>query len=78
MKVTAAVLRELNKNLSVEELNLEAPKEKEVLVKIDAFGICHSDYHVVTGLAQQELPVVLGWGTTYYGGLSRISCGVSK
>ena len=60
MKVTAAVLRELNKSLSVEELNLEAPKEKEVLVKIDAFGICHSDYHVVTGLAQQELPVVLG------------------
>ncbi|HJL91615.1 MAG: alcohol dehydrogenase catalytic domain-containing protein [Acidimicrobiales bacterium] len=60
MKITAAVLRELNKPLSVEELNLSDPKSNEVLVKIDAFGICHSDYHVVTGLAKQELPVVLG------------------
>ena len=60
MKIKAAVLRELNNELSVEELNLDRPKENEVLVKIDAFGICHSDYHVVTGLAQQELPVVLG------------------
>jgi Zn-dependent alcohol dehydrogenase len=54
------VLRELNQPLSIEELNLSDPKDNEVLVKIDAFGICHSDYHVVTGLAKQELPVVLG------------------
>ena len=60
MKITAAVLRELNQPLSIEELNLADPKTNEVLVKIDAFGICHSDYHVVTGLAKQELPVVLG------------------
>ena len=60
MKVTAAVLRELNKPLSIEELELSEPKTNEVLVKIEAFGICHSDYHVVTGLAKQELPVVLG------------------
>ena len=60
MKVTAAVLRELNQPLSIEELELSEPKTNEVLVKIEAFGICHSDYHVVTGLAKQELPVVLG------------------
>ena len=60
MKITAAVLRELNQSLSIEDLNLSNPKTNEVLVKIDAFGICHSDYHVVTGLAKQELPVVLG------------------
>ena len=60
MKITAAVLRELNQPLEIEELELAEPKANEVLVKIDAFGICHSDYHVVTGLAKQELPVVLG------------------
>ena len=60
LKITAAVLRELNQPLEIEELQLANPKSNEVLVKIDAFGICHSDYHVVTGLAKQELPVVLG------------------
>ena len=60
LKITAAVLRELNQPLEIEELQLANPKRNEVLVKIDAFGICHSDYHVVTGLAKQELPVVLG------------------
>ena len=60
LKITAAVLRELNQPLEIEELQLANPKRNEVLVKIDAFGICHSDYHVVTGLATQELPVVLG------------------
>ena len=60
MIVTAAVLRELNHPLSIEELELSEPKTNEVLVKIEAFGICHSDYHVVTGLAKQELPVGLG------------------
>ena len=51
LKITAAVLRELNQPLEIEELQLANPKRNEVLVKIDAFGICHSDYHVVTGLA---------------------------
>ena len=60
LKITAAVLRELNQPLEIEELQLANPKRNEVLVKIDAFGICHSDYHVVTGLAKQKLPVVLG------------------
>jgi len=60
LKIKAAVLRELNKPLTVEELELDEPKSNEVLVKIEAFGVCHSDYHVVTGLAKQELPVVLG------------------
>ncbi|MFQ5874945.1 MAG: alcohol dehydrogenase catalytic domain-containing protein [Dehalococcoidia bacterium] len=46
METKAAVLRELNKPLSIETLELDDPKEKEVLVKVVACGVCHSDLHV--------------------------------
>jgi len=43
MKTRAAVLYEYGKPLVIEELELSAPKEKEVLVKNKAAGLCHSD-----------------------------------
>ncbi|NDG67106.1 MAG: alcohol dehydrogenase, partial [Actinobacteria bacterium] len=49
MKTKAAILWELNTPWSVEEIELDAPKAGEVLVKIAASGMCHSDEHVVTG-----------------------------
>jgi NDMA-dependent alcohol dehydrogenase len=49
MRTRAAVLRELNTPWSVEEIELDAPKNGEVLVKLVASGICHSDEHIVTG-----------------------------
>ena len=60
MKINAAVLRKTGAKISVEELELESPRTAEVLVELKAAGICHSDYHVVTGDAGHELPVVLG------------------
>ena len=41
----AAVLREINKPLVIEELTVDNPGPKEVLVRTAAAGICHSDYH---------------------------------
>ena len=49
MKTRAAVLRELNTPWSVEEIELDPPKDDEVLVKLSSSGLCHSDEHVVTG-----------------------------
>lgn len=60
MKIEAAVLYNPQEKLRVETLELDAPQQGEVLVKMGAAGICHSDYHVVTGDAKQALPCVLG------------------
>ncbi len=49
MRTRAAILRERNAPWSVEEIELDPPKAGEVLVKMVATGICHSDEHVVTG-----------------------------
>ena len=34
---------------SVEEVDLDAPKDGEILVSFEATGLCHSDHHVATG-----------------------------
>ena len=49
MKTRAAIIREINAPWSVEEIELDPPKAGEVLVKLSASGMCHSDEHVVTG-----------------------------
>jgi S-(hydroxymethyl)glutathione dehydrogenase/alcohol dehydrogenase len=49
MRTRAAVLREHNKPWSVEEIELDAPKHGEVLVKLAASGLCHSDEHAYDG-----------------------------
>jgi len=60
MKTKAAVMYEANKPLVVEVLDLEGPKEGEVLIKYTASGICHSDYSVVHGVLGGRVPMVLG------------------
>jgi S-(hydroxymethyl)glutathione dehydrogenase/alcohol dehydrogenase len=49
MRTRAAVLRGLNDKWSVEEIELDPPKHGEVLVKLAASGLCHSDEHILTG-----------------------------
>ena len=49
MKTRAAILRARNTPWSVEEIELDPPKAGEVLVKLAASGMCHSDEHVMTG-----------------------------
>ena len=57
----AAVLYEPNTPVRIEELDLNEPGPGEVLVKMMASGVCHSDWHVVKGeWSHIQLPVVLG------------------
>ncbi|MDP9463541.1 MAG: NDMA-dependent alcohol dehydrogenase [Actinomycetota bacterium] len=49
MKTQAAILWERHTPWSVEEIELDPPKIGEVLVKLAASGMCHSDEHLVTG-----------------------------
>src|ERR1700735_4455763 len=60
MKTRAAVLWDRNKDWSVEEIELDPPKEGEVLVAIGGSGLCHSDEHVLTGDLPTEVPLVGG------------------
>src|SRR5579875_772335 len=56
----AAVLEESPSDLRIADLDIDAPKEGEVLVRVMAAGVCHSDYHYIAGDLQTPLPVVLG------------------
>ncbi|MEL7546624.1 MAG: S-(hydroxymethyl)glutathione dehydrogenase/class III alcohol dehydrogenase [Pseudomonadota bacterium] len=61
MKTRAAVAFEANKPLEIVELDLEGPKDGEVLVEIMATGICHTDAYTLDGLDSEGLfPSVLG------------------
>jgi Zn-dependent alcohol dehydrogenase len=58
--VRAAVLRAFNEPLAIEEVELDAPRHGEILVRMAASGVCHSDLHVLQGIHPTELPVILG------------------
>ena len=47
--MNAAVLWGIDEPWSVEEVELDPPAEREVLVSFEATGLCHSDHHVRTG-----------------------------
>ncbi|MCU1587646.1 MAG: Alcohol dehydrogenase GroES domain protein [Frankiales bacterium] len=49
MQTRAAILWEPHTEWSVEDIELDPPKKGEVLVKLAASGLCHSDEHMVTG-----------------------------
>jgi NDMA-dependent alcohol dehydrogenase len=60
MKVSAAVLFEPGKPFEIVELDLSGPRAGEVLVRIAAAGVCHSDYHLVSGATKHRMPLVAG------------------
>ncbi len=68
MKVRAAVLRQMGRPLpyaqshplDIVEVDLAAPGPGEVLVRIKAAGLCHSDLSVINGSRPRPLPMVLG------------------
>ena len=60
MKMKAAVLYDRAKPLQVEEVTLDEPQDQEVLVKLAATGVCHTDLHTITGDIGLPLPIVLG------------------
>ncbi|HSU06092.1 MAG TPA: Zn-dependent alcohol dehydrogenase [Acetobacteraceae bacterium] len=56
----AAVLHEPNTPLSIEQVEIEKPKRREVLLRTAFAGLCHSDLHFMEGLYPFPLPCVLG------------------
>ena len=56
----AAVLYEVNKPLQIEEISIQKPGPREVLIRTTVAGLCHSDLHFMEGLYPHPLPVVLG------------------
>jgi alcohol dehydrogenase len=68
MKIRAAVLRRspvatpfaASRPLSIEELDLQPPGREEILVRIGAAGLCHSDLSVINGDRPRPVPMALG------------------
>ena len=61
MKITAALFREPGQALSFEQLDLDAPREDEVLVRVVASGVCHTDLKATEpGGFNLPRPIVLG------------------
>jgi S-(hydroxymethyl)glutathione dehydrogenase/alcohol dehydrogenase len=60
VKTKAAVLWEVGTEWSVEDIDLDPPGPGEVLVKLAASGMCHSDEHLVTGDLPFALPIIGG------------------
>ena len=68
MKIRSAVLRAMDckapyahsRPLSIETLELDAPGPGEVLVRIGAAGLCHSDLSVINGSRPRPMPMAIG------------------
>ncbi|WP_039067459.1 zinc-dependent alcohol dehydrogenase family protein [Staphylococcus shinii] len=68
MKTRAAVLHQMgntepyaeSKPITIETLELSEPRTNEVLIKIGAAGLCHSDLSVINGSRPRPMPMVLG------------------
>ena len=62
MRMKAAVFRKVHEPLGIEEVEVDRPRPREVLVRTVATGVCHSDLHVVDGLGRFPLdrPYVMG------------------
>lgn len=75
MKAKAAVVREANQ-LTFEEIEIEAPKAGEILVRTRAAGVCHSDLHTYQGELRTKPPFVLGHEGA--GVVEAVGAGVTK
>jgi len=68
MQIKAAVLQQIgalppyseSKPLKIETLQLDPPREDEVLIQIKAAGLCHSDLSVINGSRPRPTPIALG------------------
>ena len=61
MKSRAAVAREAGKPLEIEEVDVEGPKQGEILVRVVATGVCHTDAYTLSGADPEGLfPAILG------------------
>ncbi|HAJ34670.1 MAG TPA: alcohol dehydrogenase, partial [Chloroflexi bacterium] len=60
MQTRTAVLHAVGAPIVIETLDLDAPRVGEVCVRIRAAGVCHSDWHLVSGATRHPLPAALG------------------
>ena len=61
MKTRAAVAWKAGAPLTIEEVDLQGPREGEVLVEVKATGICHTDQFTLSGADPEGLfPAILG------------------
>jgi S-(hydroxymethyl)glutathione dehydrogenase/alcohol dehydrogenase len=60
MRFRAAVLHEVGKPVAIEEVEVRALADGDVLVRIGATGLCHTDLEVAQGSLPRPLPIVLG------------------
>ncbi|WP_437773353.1 alcohol dehydrogenase catalytic domain-containing protein [Arthrobacter sp. KNU40] len=68
MKITGAVLEEMGRSrpfassrpITISELELDPPGPGELLVRIEAAGLCHSDLSVIDGNRPRPMPMLLG------------------
>ena len=61
MKTRAAVAWQAGQPLTIEDVDLEGPRDGEVLVEVKATGICHTDYYTLSGADPEGLfPAILG------------------
>jgi NDMA-dependent alcohol dehydrogenase len=56
----AVICRELNKPVVVENITVDSPKRGEVMVKLSACGVCHSDLSATNGTIALPPPLILG------------------
>jgi aryl-alcohol dehydrogenase len=73
MKVRAAVHSEINSRLIIKELDLEAPRPDEVLIKTTTYGVCHTDIWV-----QQHYGNPMIFGQEARGIVARAGCDVES
>ncbi len=60
MKIRAAVVWEAGAPLSIEEFDLDDPRPDEILVKVEAVGVCHTDDNARLGRLPVVFPIILG------------------
>ena len=60
LTTTVALLEKVGEPLVIEEVSLAPPGPGEVRLRIEASGVCHSDWNVLTGNSSTPLPAVLG------------------
>src|SRR3984885_10484145 len=56
----AAIFHGPKQPLTIEQVDIDDPRDHEVLVKTAATGVCHSDLHFVDGLYPFPAPAILG------------------
>jgi Zn-dependent alcohol dehydrogenase len=59
-RAKAVVCREINQPVVVEEIEVESPRRGEVMIRLAACGVCHSDLSATNGTMPFPPPVVLG------------------